>query len=488
RENIQQALYPFCERLYDESLEWDDVDFLSTNAPTCFGFLYNMHSQPDKTIIEDWIKNENEAQELYSDEDLEVVIEIVNEHYDIFSRRAPASLDARLMYNPSSWNPVRTLTSVLSHADWLHVLGNLIFFFAFAAAIETLLISKLHYIGFMLMTAIIIDITYSLSILASGSPPLPSLGLSGVVSGVIGLSAFLMPRARIRTFIWFIVFYLKAFPMPAWILALWFIGWDAYYLMAYSDHGGINLIAHVTGGVTGYLYGFFFLKKHRKSIQEELDEEINYMRNTRSDQPGATSSHRSGDKYSEHIQERDAKREHANYSQKLYRYVNVGNNSEAIVLYLKDYDLYEGSIEIYEDLYEEMDKWKKCRALLCLGRLIINLLIEQKENKRALNYIIRCLKIKEDFVLATPQEAITMTLYAMELQQYPLAYQIIRRADLRYGKYIDLDHAQYLEAQILLLHLESRDEAKKTLKRLADRKPISYRKEIASLIEVYKHG
>ncbi len=488
RADIIQTIHPFCNQLYDETLDQNNLDFLSTQKSTCIGFIYDMHLQPDKSIIDHWIKKENDKSHIYSDEELDNVIQIAKQHYNDFSLDAPASLDAKLMYNPAFWNPIRTISSALSHASWWHVIGNLIFFFAFAAAIETLLARKLHYIGFMIMVALITDITYSLTIAINNAPPIPSLGLSGVVSGVIGLSAFLMPKARIRTFIWVIVFFVRAFPMPAWILALWFIGWDAYNLMAYSDHGGINLVAHVSGGVAGYFYGFFFLKSRREEIQDELNDEIEYMKSTRNKQFATTNSYRGGDKYLQNIREQDAKREYANYNQKLYRLVNVGNSSEAIVLFLKDYDHYKDSIEVYEELFQEMVKWRKCRALLCLGRLVISLFLEKNNNKDALRITKCCLDIQEDFVLSEPAEALKLTLYAIELQQYPLALQIIRRTDLRYGEYIDLVYSQLLEARLLLLHLDNRNEAKPVLKRLIEKNSDIYRKEISALIQIYKHG
>ena len=150
--------------------------------------------------------------------------------------------------------------------------------------------------------------------------------------------------------------------------------------------------------------------------------------------------------------------------------VNVGNSSEAIVLFLKDYDHNKDSIEVYKELFQEMEKWQKCRALLCLGRLFINLLLEKNNNKDALIITKRCLDIQEDFVLSEPAEALKLTLYAIDLQQYPLALRIIRRSDLRYGEHIDLVYSQLLEAK-LLLHLNNRDEAKIVLKKLIKKNP-----------------
>lgn len=488
RAEIQQAVYPFCNSIYDETLNNDDIDLLRTNPSVCAGILYNLHSQPDKDVLEDWILEGNDKVPTYSAEDIDKVVKLAKLHYNDFSSQAPASLDAKLMYNPSTWSPIRAITSALAHASWLHVIGNLIFFFAFAGAIEILLDKKLHYIGFMLLIAFVTSITYSISILIGSNPPLPSLGLSGVVTGIIGLAGYLMPRARIRTFIWLIVFFARSFPMPAWILALWFIGWDAYTLMAYSDTGGINLVAHVSGGIAGFLYGYLFLKNRKEEIQDELNDEIEYMKTNRKSQYASTSTYSGGDKYQQHLRERDAKRDHAEYHQKLYKLVTVGNNSEAITLFLKDYDHYKESVEIYEELFDDMEKWRHCRALLCLGRLTISLLLEQKQNKRALDITRRCLEMQDVFVLASPTEAITLAKYAMELQQYPLAYYIIRHAEQRYGDYIDLNQALLLEAKLLLLHLNKREISKDILKRLIARKPINYRNDIASLVEIYKQG
>jgi len=47
-----------------------------------------------------------------------------------------------------------------------------------------------------------------------------------------------------------------------------------YVLFAYDDHGVVNVMAHVTGGIGGYLFGVAFLGKVRKDaihIQTDLD-------------------------------------------------------------------------------------------------------------------------------------------------------------------------------------------------------------------------
>jgi len=83
-----------------------------------------------------------------------------------------------------------------------------------------------------------------------------TLGLSGVVMGMMGLFAYLL---------------------PGWILAVWYIGGDMFQLFSSDDHGAINVLAHVAGGISGFFYGFFFLKGSRllaESLQEDLDKSV----------------------------------------------------------------------------------------------------------------------------------------------------------------------------------------------------------------------
>ena len=47
---------------------------------------------------------------------------------------------------------------------------------------------------------------------------------------MIGMSAYLMPNVRIRTFVW-ILHFARNIHVPAVILAIWYIGWDTYYLL-----------------------------------------------------------------------------------------------------------------------------------------------------------------------------------------------------------------------------------------------------------------
>jgi len=59
--------------------------------------------------------------------------------YRSFKSMAPSNLTASLWYTPGSWNPMRMVTAAFAHGSWSHLIGNLLFFFAFSATIEILL-------------------------------------------------------------------------------------------------------------------------------------------------------------------------------------------------------------------------------------------------------------------------------------------------------------------------------------------------------------
>lgn len=174
-------------------------------------------------------------------------------------------------YDTASWNPWRMVSSSFAHGDWGHIIFNLLFFFAFAATVEAL-VGPVAFFLFIIISSLIIGVTDSVVSELADDHHL-TLGLSGVVMGMMGLFAYLLPRGRIRCYYWLIVL-VGSIAVPGWMLAAWYIGGDVYRLFASSDHGAINVLAHVAGGVSGFLYGFFFLKGARVEaalLQRDMD-------------------------------------------------------------------------------------------------------------------------------------------------------------------------------------------------------------------------
>jgi membrane associated rhomboid family serine protease len=192
-----------------------------------------------------------------------LVVTVLKEEYEKFKKTAPESFTAKLYYVPGSFSFDHMITAVFAHGNVTHLLGNLFFFFAFAASVE-IIVGMLAFTTIILTLAVGTNLSYS-AVMFANMEALPTLGLSGVVMGMIGLFVFLLPTANIRCFFWFLVI-VRILRIPAWFLATWYIGWDI--LQLYLEHSGsnINLVAHVSGAVIGFFIGVLFYRNRRPVI------------------------------------------------------------------------------------------------------------------------------------------------------------------------------------------------------------------------------
>lgn len=234
------------------------------SAYRCVEFMYELGvaDDPQKTI--DSYAEDSRSFAGLSDEDSRVYIkDFLNEEYRSYRSRVPAYATKELWYSPGSWDPVAMITSSFAHGSWDHLIGNLVFFFAFAAAVE-LLIGSLAFAATIMVMVFGTSVAYSLAMM-SVADPRPTVGLSGIVMGMIAMLAYFMPTAKIRCFYWFII-KIGTVAVSAWILALFFVGLDIYTLMTQEEMGGVNLIAHVSGAVIGVLMAAIFFRKQRREI------------------------------------------------------------------------------------------------------------------------------------------------------------------------------------------------------------------------------
>jgi len=445
----------------------DPYDLLATAPDLCAKWLkfFNERAEHDGYEYLHKVLRQVNRDKYYSRQDLQKIDQILAQHLTAFRATAPSSLDATLMHFPDEFNPIPMLTSSLAHGSWSHLLFNLLFFLAFAPAIEIIIDNKLKYLSILVAISFVTSISYSLVTLIHGDDPLPTLGLSGVVMGVIGLSAYLMPRARIRVFFWLFLL-IKTFYIPAWVLALWYIGWDTFDMLFSDDYGGVNLISHVSGGISGYLMGYFWLKERRDEVRDELADEIEYMRASR--RPGLFNTAYSGGRreLQNRQQLKQFKKEQSEYMSRLHRLVRGNQDSEAIMLVLGDYEIQSASIEIYEELFQSVSQWGASYTQLCTGRLLINLLVERRKYIDALKVIEQCQQVSKAFVLANPLHVLLLANMARENRQYQLAWRMVHNAEQRYEQYINIQQCALLEIELLWQDLGNQQQARQRMKQL----------------------
>ena len=270
---FENSIEQYCdgERSRIDTMVLQRVNALK-NATMCGEVMYHIdNSGQPEAEIEEIVASLKPLSGFNADDSREYFRSILNDELRLYRRYVPEDPDAKFAYNTASWNPLKMVTASFAHADLGHIVFNLVFFFAFATSVE-MIIGLPAFIVFILVNSLIIGATDSVVSTLMNDHHW-TLGLSGVVMGMMGLFAFLLPRGKIRCYYWFIVIF-GSIAVPGWMLAVWYIGGDIYQLFTRDEYGGVNVLAHVTGGIAGYVYGFLFLKKARAAanvLQNNID-------------------------------------------------------------------------------------------------------------------------------------------------------------------------------------------------------------------------
>ncbi len=139
------------------------------------------------------------------------------------------------------------LTSMFVHGGLAHLGGNMLFLYIFGDNMEDEL-GHLGYLAFYLIAGLGAGLTHYLA--APGSP-VPTVGASGAIAGVMGGYLLLFPRARIDILVILVIIF-RIFPLPAWVvLAIWFAMQIFGGFGSAADQGGVAYWAHAGGFIAG---------------------------------------------------------------------------------------------------------------------------------------------------------------------------------------------------------------------------------------------
>lgn len=145
---------------------------------------------------------------------------------------------------------ITILTAMFMHGGWLHILGNMVFLWAFGPQLEDLL-GSIPYLMFYLLGGIAASLA---QILIAPQSEIPNLGASGAIAAVMGAFLITYPNDRIRTLV-LSFYYSRVALIPAIVLVgLWFL------IQVFSELGSITSAAIVNGGVAymAHIGGFLF--------------------------------------------------------------------------------------------------------------------------------------------------------------------------------------------------------------------------------------
>ncbi len=154
---------------------------------------------------------------------------------------------------PAHFRPQTLATSMFLHGGWSHILGNMLFLWAFGRSLEDAM-GHTKFLGFYLAVGIIAGIVHVAFNLDSR---MPTVGASGAIAGVMGAYLIKFPRAEIRTAV-FLIFFITTVDIPAvGILLYWFVTqlFAGYGSIAQSNVAGSSVawFAHIGGFIAGMI-------------------------------------------------------------------------------------------------------------------------------------------------------------------------------------------------------------------------------------------
>jgi membrane associated rhomboid family serine protease len=147
--------------------------------------------------------------------------------------------------------------SLFFHGDWLHLLGNMAFLFVFGDNIEDWL-GKRFYLVFYFGCGLVASLA---EIALSPTSPIPMIGASGAIAGIMGAYIVLFGHSRISIGILFLGFVPGLLEVPAYVmLGVWFglqlLNASLLFNAGLYAGGGVAFLAHIGGFVMGVIVGW----------------------------------------------------------------------------------------------------------------------------------------------------------------------------------------------------------------------------------------
>ena len=176
----------------------------------------------------------------------------------------PAKLfdfSAPLTHQLAELRPLRLVTALFVHADWLHLTGNLLFLMIFGLQAERALGSR-RFLALYLVGGALANLVGALTL---SSVNAPIVGSSGAVSTVVGAYLALFPRSRLGLVVPLGLF-LEFVKVPAPLLIGFWVLLQLLFTYVGPGFGAVVWWTHIAG----FLLGVAFALVSRPSIARRL--------------------------------------------------------------------------------------------------------------------------------------------------------------------------------------------------------------------------
>jgi len=152
--------------------------------------------------------------------------------------------------SPLRYGGLTVMTSLLLHGGWLHLTGNMYFLLVFGDNVEDYL-GKKRFFVLAVVAMIVGDFAHWL-----GDPhsTIPTVGASGMISGVLAFYAMQFPHARLALLMRY-----QWVRVPAWTA---FLFWGLFQIVGVvyqlSGLSNVSALAHIGGALSGIALGLWW--------------------------------------------------------------------------------------------------------------------------------------------------------------------------------------------------------------------------------------
>lgn len=159
---------------------------------------------------------------------------------------------------------ITIFTAMFMHGGWMHIIGNMIFLWAFGPVMEDAM-GPLRYLTFYLAGGVVAMLA---QVFANPSSTIPNLGASGAIAAVMGAFLVTYPRDRIKAILIIFIFIDVTFIPAALLIGFWFLmQLFSVGAVATVQTGGVAYVAHVGGFIFGAATARLFENRARLARQ-----------------------------------------------------------------------------------------------------------------------------------------------------------------------------------------------------------------------------
>ncbi len=179
----------------------------------------------------------------------------------------------RYGFRPAAPHLTHLFYSLFLHSGFLHLFGNMLFLWIYGDNVEHRLGRVPYVIGYV-GTGVAATLFHTVFDLDS---PLPLVGASGAISGVLGFYFLWFPRNRVRLLVLLFPFFMDVFLVPARLVLGMYLLLDnllPFLVTRGMDGGGVAYGAHIGGFIAGLAAAWLMDRRELSERPREYKRDV----------------------------------------------------------------------------------------------------------------------------------------------------------------------------------------------------------------------